>query len=218
MIAHGSTIELSPEQQEERARKSHLVHGRIAPYVPTMKAINPRLICLDYLQPMTDSPWTRYIRNQGDGSIPLGVIRRLEEISADGLVIDTPFDTPDPWEAIKLIDQIQTAIAPKIVLPNFGDADTWMGRTTHAKALAAICDWHMVEVWVDISNYTLQKLSRRVTAVNKSLENGKTLVLGIYDEGATHRVKANSLITTWTTQVYWGYKISLTEWGYFDSP
>ncbi|MGH7179795.1 MAG: hypothetical protein ACREJC_20635 [Tepidisphaeraceae bacterium] len=180
--------------------------------VPVMKQENPTIIALDYLRPLTESSWTRYVRDHlGYGSISAGAKALLDGNGADGLMIDTPFETEYPWQGLKVIDEIRAAIHPKILMPNFGDADTWMGRTSVAKALAGFTDWHLVEMWIDLQRYTLAQAAMRVQAVEKALANGKELVLGLYDNGQKFPQKAAQFAAHWPDRVYWTYKISTTK-------
>jgi hypothetical protein len=168
-----------------------------------------------------ETSWTKWLRNYGDGSIPVGIRRYLDDNPLiDGILIDTPFDTDNfewaenPWHAVNLIDQIRAEIHPKIVMPNFGDADTWMGRTSVAKALAAITDWHFVEVFLEMNKSTEGQWFQRMDAVERAHGNDKRLVLGIYDEKGDELIRARSLMGAyWNGRVFWHYKINLNEWG-----
>ena len=213
-FAHGR-INTEPTQAEqiERAEHSDFLFGRVNP-VSVAKAVKPGILQCEYARITVETTWTDSIRKMGGGSIPLGCRALMDNTGADGLLVDTPFEGADPWANVKLIDEIRAAIAPRFVMPNFGDADTWAGRTSPAKALAAITDWHLVEVFIDINRYSIVQFASLVDAVTRALAYGKHLVLGVYDNGAVNGEKAKSVMQNWENRVYWSYKISPTEWGF----
>ena len=215
LFAHGRiNTEPMADEQVERAERSDLLFGRVGKHVPLLRSLKPGILLFDYARPTVASSWTTWLKNYGDGSLPQGIKRWLDDSDADGVLLDTPFEGADPWANVKLIDEIQEAIHPRYALVNFGDFDTWAGRTSVAKALAAITDWQLAEVFLDINRYTITQFRTRVDAVARALYNGKRLILGVYDNGRLQPEKAASMMQNWPELVYWSYKISPNDWGF----
>jgi hypothetical protein len=145
---------------------------------------------------------------------------RLRDEKMDGVMLDTPLDgVMNPWHGVDLAYGIRRELAGDdqfeglFAVYNAGDADSWMGRTPQWAAMYDLFSWHLVEVWIDINNYDIQKLSRRTAAVTKAISEGKNLILGIYDNGMKNAKKAADLMRNnpWGDNVYWLYKVSPTE-------
>lgn len=218
-----------PREPYDQARARHsMVMGRLN--VPLMKATNPDIICLDYVQPMSWNSWTRYIISLSGtdpatfgsaqpgnpdyrDAVSEGIVIHLNNIGADGIFIDTPLLTDDLAGAVLLNRQVTDTVSPKITSINFGSFDAFMGQSfPEYGELLEFCNWPLVEVWVNINKVTLTQITQRFAFAKSQVEDfGKSPILGIYDEGGVSRLKARQMMQT-TVPFYWSHKISLDRW------
>lgn len=220
-LAHVQTSPHDDERKIWRAKNFDLCIGRLN--VPLMNEANPKCELYDYIQPTVETSWTSRVR--GGEDLASGIDSQLHSVTGsgfgvEGVLLDTPLDgCEQPWHGVDVCAGLKYYFddlehTPRNVIYNAGDFDSWQGRTPQWKAMYDLFDWHMVEVWLDINNYTVQKLSRRTQAVTEAVAKRKNLIIGIYDEGMRNPEKAAQMIlyNPWGDAVYWLYKISPTEW------
>lgn len=210
LTAHGLVKGESTEEEAKGRCGHNLLFGQVD--YNCIRSCGQNVIAFDYAQPFTNSSWTQWLTDLGGGDIAKGIKTRLDQIGADGVLIDTPFATPDVWAALGTIDRIRSTIYPKFCMPNFGDGWTWGGGTAASKALYALTDWHLCEVWMDVNNWNMDQWVSRVSTVNRALVDKKKIVLGIYDNGEKNRQKATSMMIDFPGTVFWSYKVTTTEW------
>lgn len=134
-----------------------------------------------------------------------------------GLMLDTPFENvPMQVSAIQAVSDMIAANPDKIIMPNFGDAATWMGVNAFyrvaAMSMYQMCRWHLIEVAVDLSKPFDEEQWKRVrsAAENAVSVDGKRLVLGIYDPGFSQAQLAYSIAATiQSPKVLWLYKAAM---------
>lgn len=203
-----------------------------------MRAERPDIVLLDYVQPTKWSNWARYVVNrewesdhpttawaEKDALVPLtqeyraacaaSVKEWLDRTGLDGVQIDTPFlvnADNSPLDGVRLCAEVANAIAPRIMVPNFGDGLTWARRIPAlrdaAGALGHLAGVHYVQMGVNLQRddavaYWMDRLRPEVEA---RLMSGKKIILGLYDEGRQREALGAAIMQSFNApSLFWNY-------------
>lgn len=214
----------------QRARDFDLAMGMLD--VESMLAARPACIPVDYLRPTWWVNWTRTVVGGSwatdDEPVPLtpeyraacavAVRNWLDDTGADGVQIDTPFDVAPNYTAmngVQLCAEIAQAIAPRFIIPNFGDYGTWSRKNLvlrdAAGALGHLSKWHYVQMFLDLRRADVLDRWRALRpVVADRLNAGKRLVLGLYDEGGLNAHLGAAIILSYQHErLYWNYTTAI---------
>lgn len=215
--AHAWLQDRGPTEEEQRWRAENfdILIGR--PNIPVHREVNPDVEIYDYLGFKWDN-WTKYLFQIGGGDpiqydnfnvdddgfrsfLVKGVVKRLDMLAgANGIHIDIPMETGDNWRAIQLCAEMRKAVAPRELMVNFGSWDAWMalsGDKFAWEALVAVCDYHHVEVFVDMAKTQNIPLVR-FGYLGAMFQQNKKVIVGFYDANGTHADKVAKLVAQLT--------------------
>jgi len=149
---------------------------------------------LDYVRISNMDRWTKSVRDFGDGSLAAGCRHVMATSGADGILVDTPFETVG---GVHDCVDIANEISPGIMCPNVGSFDKFAARgATPAGSLMFLSRWVFVQVLADTSKVTLEQWRNVIKPeVERRLREGKTIIAGIYDPDG-HNPELAALLTT----------------------
>lgn len=220
---HTPRAGLTLADSEYRARHFDICTAGSPEFLPQMRAINPALKMYGYLQPTRRVSWTNYILGEpssGDVladltdayiiALAAGCKEYVADFNLDGLFIDEPFIyAGGDWRRVTaLIAAIETAIAPKHCMVNFGDYGAWLSTFAEnplASQLAWIAREHFAQVAVDTSKFQPREWLRVLDMATKRINGSRLVILGVYDPDRVNEELAAALMISGHPSCVWHY-------------
>jgi hypothetical protein len=170
------------------------------------RTIKPNVKLFDYIQPNKTDGWTKYVVDHYAFGRTLASACKnwLDSTGYDGLVLDEPFTSPD---GVRLCAEIANAIAPRVIIPNYGDFGTFTNRTRYdVQGLIFMCKWAFIQVAIDTTYYTPELWATVRTEIERRLGQGKTIIAGIFDpDGFDPKLAAILSASIEHERLFWHY-------------